>query len=109
LAVAWLIRQAPAPLESLPPVPRVGQAAVGVAALAIPAVLTCFVWLVDTASAYDRLGRSIRVSGLALVIALFAYCLAVRAFAWQEGWQVRPVRSETRSSVIGADTNVQED
>jgi hypothetical protein len=80
MAVAWLSRQPPAPLESLPSVPRAVRAAIVLAAVMIPALVTLPNWGGE-APFYGRIGRAIRDSGLALMIAVFAYGLAFRTFA----------------------------
>jgi Domain of unknown function (DUF4184) len=76
LAVTWLSRQPSARLESLPSVPRAARVAAVLIAIGIPAVLTRPLWARSDIPVYDRIGRSIRDSGLALMIAVLAYGLA---------------------------------
>jgi hypothetical protein len=93
LAVVWLRRQAPAPLDSLPSLPLAVRVLAVPAALGVPAILTWYFWATETAGAYDRLGRSIRVSGLALSVVVLGYCFAFRAMAGRQRRLVRTVRS----------------
>jgi hypothetical protein len=86
LAVLWLSRQPSARLESLPKVPRAARLAVILTMVVILAVLTRPVWGDGSGPMYDRVGRSIQESGLSLMIALLAYCLACCAFTgWRSG------------------------
>jgi hypothetical protein len=98
LAIVWLSRQSPVPLDSLPSVSRTARLAALLVALGIPAALTRPVWGGGRASVYDRVGQSIRDSGLALMIAVLAYCLAFRAVAARRGESVRTLRSERGDS-----------
>jgi Domain of unknown function (DUF4184) len=79
LAVTWLRRQEPVPLESLPSVPQAVRFAVVIAVLVTLAVTTRPLWGGDASRLYGRLGRSISDSGLALLIEVLAFCLVVRA------------------------------
>jgi hypothetical protein len=94
LALAWLSRQPSAPLESVPNIPRAARVAVVLAALGILTVVTRPVWGGSGSRVYDRVGRSIRDSGLALIIAMLAYCLAFWAFTRRRGGSIRTIRSE---------------
>jgi hypothetical protein len=93
LAVAWLSRQPSARPESLPSVPRAARLAAVLTAIGIPAVLTHPVWARTDIPVYDRIGRSIRESGLALMIAVLAYGLAFLAFTRRRGGSARTLRS----------------
>jgi hypothetical protein len=94
LAIVWLSRQVPAPLNSLPGVPLGVRVAVILGALGILTVLTRPVWVSGGAPVYDRVGQSIRDSGLVLMIAVLVYCLLFRAFAGRRGSLVRTPRSQ---------------
>jgi hypothetical protein len=85
LAVAWLRRQTPVPLDSLPIVRPAVRVVVVITVLVTLAVTTRPLWGVGGSSFYIRLGRSIRESGLALMIEVLVYCVAASTLARSRG------------------------
>jgi Domain of unknown function (DUF4184) len=94
LAVVWLSHQPSARLESLPSVPRSARLAAILTVVGILAVLTHPVWGDGRGPVYERVGRSIRDSGLALMIAVLAYCLAFWAFTRRRSGPMRTPQPE---------------
>jgi hypothetical protein len=81
LAIAWLRRQEPGSVGDLPEIPRAGKVAVGLSAVAIPALVTLTAWCRTDLTAYERLGESITGSGLYLIVATLAYGLVFQLVA----------------------------
>ena len=76
LLLRWLSRQTPQPLDSAPALPRRWKVVVGLVAVVIPAAAAVAVWNSAERSRYERLGRSVTASGLALSVVVLAYGLA---------------------------------
>jgi hypothetical protein len=93
LAVVWVSGQPAARLESLPSAPGGARVGAVLAALGIPVVLSRPVRGGGDVPAYDAGGRSIRNSGLALMIAVLFCCLAFLVITVR-GRSTRGVRSK---------------
>lgn len=76
---AWLARQTPVPLESLPHSSRATRAVAYLVAVGVPIVVAVDVRRREDLSSYERLGQSITTSGLALMAVSLGYCLAFAA------------------------------
>ena len=78
ILAAWLVRREPEDPDLLPALPKAWAALAWLLAIAIPAAATLLISRHDDLSGYDRLGRSITASGLALMVLTLAYCLGFR-------------------------------
>jgi hypothetical protein len=81
LLAIWLLRRNPAGPGGRPGLSVPSKVVALLVAAAIPASVTVLVWRRDDLSQDERLGRSITLSGLVLMMATFVYCLAFHAIA----------------------------
>lgn len=85
ILAAWLRRRMPEPREDVPALPMPWMAFAWFVTLAVPAAVFLVVFARGDRPAYDRLGRSITTSGLALMTLTLAYVLAFRFVEWRKG------------------------
>jgi Domain of unknown function (DUF4184) len=76
LLATWLYRQTPGSLGGNPILSGSTKAVAYFIAVAVPISATFLVWRRKELSPYDRLGQSITMSGLALMVVTLTYCLA---------------------------------
>jgi hypothetical protein len=76
LLAIWFQGRRPEPLGENADLAESSKRAAYLIALAIPVGVTSMVWLQGGSSPYIQLGRSITISGLVLMVATLAYCLA---------------------------------
>lgn len=79
LLAVWLYRRGPETSGGRQGLRASAKVLAYLVGMMIPAFVGFFVWCSDDSSRYDRLGRSITLSGRILVLAILAYCLAFHA------------------------------
>jgi hypothetical protein len=79
LLAIWLYRREPQAPGGHPVLSASSRVVAYLVAVAIPVSVALLVWRRDDSSRYDRLGRSITLSGLMLMLATLAYCVVFHA------------------------------
>jgi hypothetical protein len=76
LLATWLYRRPPGPIGGTLVLSRSSKLAAYLMAVAVPVSAALIVWSRDDSSRYNRLGQTIMLSGLILMIVTLTYCLA---------------------------------
>jgi hypothetical protein len=79
LLATWLYRQTPGSLGGHPVLSGSTKAVAYLVTVAVPTAAAFLVWRREELSPYNRLGQSITMSGLALMVVILTYCVAFHA------------------------------
>ena len=93
LAVSWLSNRRPDVSAGDAILSGTAKAAVYLLAALVPIAVALLVWRRSELSLYERLGRSVTMSGLALMAVILSYCLVFQAVGRRSTMRIRGNRS----------------